>query len=69
MNWVSILIWLIMLGEKNNEDCFLGDTVFIGRYEIKHNDFDKIVERFKEIKPHLEQCDYIVFNLETQLTT
>lgn len=47
---------------------FLGDTALIGRFDITKNSEEKILESFSEITEILQECDYVVANLETPLT-
>ncbi len=46
----------------------LGDIALIGKYSKENNTLEKIKKRFTEIKPILDECDYVIANLESPFT-
>lgn len=47
---------------------FLGDIALIGKYDICHNGEDSVKKRLSKVKTVLEDCDYVIANLESPLT-
>lgn len=48
---------------------FIGDIALIGKYDAAKNGTDTVLKRFSQIVPIIKQCDYLVGNLETPLTS
>lgn len=47
---------------------FLGDIALIGKYDVSVYGKDQVFRRLEKVKSVLEQCDFVVGNLESPLT-